>query len=243
MDIVKGETIKYDLRKFLIVGVEKSGKTTFIGTMPRPALVFCGETGAEARLGGQKDIDFVRCYDLVGEEPGAGLRRFTRNFKQLLNEKSLPYKTVAIDPLSFLSDAIVAEVDRENPGLKGSSSTFHFWGLILDRHVEILQQILGMAQHIVVTSHVKLKMDETTGREMYLPDLNGKIRDGIGGWFDAVLFTITKPIGAKTAFKLQALPDAKKKCGVRVPLGMEDRISKEIESDYGKLIEALGGKK
>jgi len=235
MDIVQGSTITYDLRKLLLIGPEKTGKTSFIATCPRPTLIFAGETGAETRLGGHKDIDFVRCYDMKGEPGGAGIRRFQRNFRELLTNNKLPYKTIAIDPLSFISDYTLAEIDRTNPGLRGSNNTFKFWDILKQKHHEILGQILGMTQYVVVTSHVRLREDETTGKEMYLADLNGSIRDSIGGWFDAVLFTTVIPMGNKAKYVLQAIPDARKKCGVRVPLGMEGKISQHIEPDFAKL--------
>lgn len=241
MDIVKGNTIEWDIRTILLVGVEKSGKTSFIGTMRKPILILAGETGAESRLGGQKDIDFVRCYDMTGEPKGAGFRRFERNFRELLTDKSSPYKTIAIDPISFLSDYMLGEIDRTNPGLRGSSNTFKFWDLVKIKHLEILNQILGMTQHVVVTSHVRLREDETTDKAMFLPDLNGSIRDSIGGWFDAVLFTTVIPQGQKAKYVLQAIPDARKKCGVRVPLGMESKLSQHIEPDFNKLMESLTG--
>lgn len=242
MDIVKLEDKKFDMKKILIVGVEKSGKTSFIGTMPRPILVFAAETGAESRFAGQKDIDVVQCYDKLGELKGAGIRRFEKNFKEILTSSTLPYKTIAIDPLSFLSNYILDEVGRENPSLKNSSNGYAFWGMLKERQEKILTQILGMKQHVVVTSHVKLKDDETTGQAMFLCDLNGSIRDSIGGWFDAVFFTTVKPMGLKAQYVLQAIPDAKKKCGVRVPLGMEDKLSKELPPDYGKIMELLKAK-
>jgi len=243
MDIVKGNTIKWDIKKILIMGVEKSGKTSFVGTMPKPILILAGETGAESRLGGQKDIDFVQCYDKLGEPKGSGYRRFERNFRELLTSKELPYKTVSIDPISFLSDYLLNEIDRTNPGLRGSSNTFKFWDIVKTKHSEILNQILGMTQHVVVTSHVRLREDETTDKAMFLADLNGSIRDSIGGWFDAVFFATVIPQGQKAKYVLQAIPDARKKCGVRVPLGMEDRLSQHLEPDYNKIMKVLGGAK
>ena len=235
MDIVRGNEVSSEIKKILIIGVEKSGKTSFIGTMPRPILIFAGETGAEGRLGGQKDIDFVRCYDLKGEPKGAGFGRFEKNFRELMTMKDFPYKTVAIDPLSFFSDNIVDKIDRTNPGLRGSASTFKFWDLIKTKHLEILSQVLAMSEYVVVTSHVRLRDDETTDKAMFLPDLNGSIRDSIGGWFDAVLFTSTKPMGDKVKYSIQAIPDARRKGGVRVPLGMEGLLGLEEEPDFAKI--------
>lgn len=236
MDIVKCEGLTPEFKKILVTGVEKSGKTSFIGTMPRPILVFAGETGAETRFAGQKDIDVVRCYDQRGEKDGEGFRRFEKNWKELLTVKEVPYKTIAIDPLSFISDYIADDVDRTNPGLKGSSNTFKFWNIIAEKHAHILRNVLKMVEYVVVTSHVTIDEDETTGRTMFMPNLNGKaLRNNIGGWFDAVLFTYTKPRGAQVEYGVYALPDAQRKAGIRVPMGCENLVGREMPSDFKKI--------
>jgi len=240
MDIVKCKEIKPEFKKILITGVEKSGKTSFIGTMPRPALVFAGETGAETRFAGQEGIDVVRCYDQKGERDGEGFRRFEKNWKELLTMKTVPYQTIAIDPLSFISDYIVDEVSRTNPGLKGSANTFKFWDLVSEKHYYILRNVLKMAEYVAVTSHVTVDEDETTGRTMFMPNLNGKaLRNNIGGWFDAVLFTYVKTIGMKAEYGVYALPDAQRKAGIRVPMGCENLVGREMPSDFKKLNEIL----
>jgi hypothetical protein len=236
MDIVKCEGIEPEFKKILITGVEKSGKTSFIGTMPRPILIFAGETGAETRFAGQKEIDVVRCYDQRGEREGSGYERFAKNWKELLTMKDIPYKTIAIDPLSFISDYIVDDVSRKNPGLKGSSNTFKFWDLVSNDHYFIMKNVLKMAEYVVVTSHVTIDEDETTGRNMFMPNLNGKaLRNNIGGWFDAVLFTLIKPVGQTVEFKVLALPDSQRKAGIRVPIGCEGLVAKEMPSDFAKI--------
>lgn len=236
MDIVKCENITPEFKKVLVTGVEKSGKTSFIGTMPRPILVFAGETGAETRFAGQKDIDVVQCYDKKGERDGEGFRRFEKNWKELLTMKNIPYKTIAVDPLSFISDYIVEEISRTNPGLKGSSNTFKFWDLVAEKHYYILRNILKMAEYVVVTSHVTIDEDETTGRTMFMPNLNGKaLRNNIGGWFDAVLFTYVKTVGMKADYGVYALPDAQRKAGIRVPMGCEGLVGREMPSDFEKI--------
>jgi hypothetical protein len=240
MDVVHCENIVPEFKKILITGVEKSGKTSFIGTMPRPILVFAGETGAETRFAGQKDIDVVRCYDQKGELDGSGYRRFDKNWKELLTLKEVPYKTIAIDPLSFISDYIVDEIERTNPGLKGSANTFKFWDLVFAKHSYILRNVLKMVEYVCVTSHVTIDEDETTGRTMFMPNLNGKsLRNNIGGWFDAVLFTYVKPAGNKVDYGVYALPDAQRKAGIRVPLGCEGLVGREMPSDFVKINEIL----
>lgn len=240
MDIEKCVNIKPEFKKILITGVEKSGKTSFALTAPKPILGFAGETGFETRAAGQPDIDVVRCYDMKGEQEGSGIRRFKKNYQELLSLKEVPYKTIVIDPLSFLSDYIVEEVDRKNPGLKGGSNTFKFWDLVAQEHSFVLRNILKMTEYVVVTSHVVLDEDETTGRSMFMPNLAGKtLRNNIGGWFDAVLFTNVKSLGNKTDFTVIALPDSQHKAGIRVPLGCEGLLSREMPSDFQKINEIL----
>lgn len=240
MDVVKCKDVTPEFKKILITGVEKSGKTTFVGTLPKPIVIFAGETGAETRFAGQDGIDVVQCYDKKGEPAGMGIRRFKKNWTELLGMKQVPYKSVGIDPLSFLSDAFVNEAERTNPGLKGSSNTFKFWDLATRPVTDLLRQILQMFEYVCVTSHVTLDEDETTGRTMFMPNLNGKaLRNNIGGYFDAVLFTYTKPVGNRVEFGVYALPDAQRKAGIRVPLGCENLVGREMPPDFVKINEIL----
>jgi len=245
MDIVKGKDTKYNLRSALVEGVEKSGKTSFLATCPRPILDFDAERSGESRLAGLDYVDVVKCYDKAGEMVGAGFRRFEKNLKELLTMKTIPYKTIAVDPISFISDMICAELERTNPGLKGSSNTFSFWLKTKDRHIELVDRLLSLTSlgiFILFTSHVKLVEDETTGTKCFLPDINGSFRESLGTKVDAVFFTKTTPIGQKVKYSLQTLPSSQKKAGIRVPLGQEHTIGMEVEPDYEKLLARLRGK-
>lgn len=242
MDIVKGTTKKFRLKSFLIEGVEKSGKTSFLATLPKPILIFDAERSSESRLAGIEGIDFIECYDKKGEMIGAGYRRFSKNLKELLAMQVIPYKSICLDPLSFISDSVVSELDRTNPGLKGSSSTFSFWGKNKDRHLEIVDQLLSLDQIIGFTCHVKLLEDETTGSKSFLPDINGSFRETIGGKVDAVFFTKIKPKGQKVDYVIQVMPSSQKKCGARVPLGMEDRVGAELPPNYQEIMALLDKK-
>ena len=157
--------------------------------------------------------------------------------------KTIPYKSICLDPLSFISDSIVAELDRTNPGMKGSSNTFAFWGKNKDRHIEVVDQLLTLPVIVGITSHVRLLEDETTGAKSFLPDINGSFRDSVGGKVDAVLFTKVTPQGTKAKYSVQVMPNSQKKAGMRVPLGMENKIGLELPSDYGKIMEMVNGNK
>lgn len=246
MDIRKGIDIDPTIKKMLVIGVEKSNKTGFIGTCPRPILVFAGESNCLVRLGGQPDIDFVECYDKKDpatgklEMAGAGIRRFDKNFQELLMMKDIPYKTIAIDPINFISDAKLAELQRTNPQLKTKVGWDRaIYTLILEEHHKILSRLLAFDDAVVVcTSHVEIREDDTTGHKMFMAAMNGKIRDSIGGWFHAVFFTTIQQ-GPTPKFLLQALPDFQRKCGVAVPLGCENIVTKEMPCNYAEIVKQL----
>lgn len=242
LDIVKSKDKKFRLKSFLIEGVEKSGKTSFLATLPKPILIFDAERSSESRLAGVEGIDFIECYDKQGEQPGAGYRRFIKNFNQLMDMKEIPYKSVCLDPLSFISDGIVQHLDRANPGLKGSSNTFLFWGKNKDAHVEIIEKLLSLPCIIGITSHVRLMEDETTGKKNFLPDINGSFRDSVGGKTDGVFFTKVTRQGTKALYQVQWVPDGMRKCGLRIPFGLENKLSGDLPPDYQKIMEMLNGK-
>lgn len=239
MDIQKCQDIKFKINSMLVEGVEKSGKTTFILTCPKPILMFDFERSSLSRYAGVKDVDVVKCYDDRGEAPGAGVRRFLKNYKELLMMKTISYKTIGIDPLSFGSDSIASELDRTNPGMKGGSNTFTFWGKLKTQQIEIVDNLLKLPCTVVFTSHVKLLEDETTGTKTFLPDINGSFRETIGSKVDAVFFTKVTPLGSKAKFELQLIPNSQKKCGMRVPFGQEHTIGATFPSDYAKIMEII----
>lgn len=214
-------TVDGSLRSVLVLGVEKSGKTTFIGTAERPILHYCFDASSWMRFAGAPGIKTV-----VVDGPNA-VSDFERDVESLLitpkkykwpDGREEVYKTIAFDPYSFHSDNVYEEEERR------VADSFKLYGNIMKNHKAFLGKVKRLAKtyDVIVTSHVEIKQDDTTGQKMFLADINGKTRNSIGAHFDAVLFTKVIPRGNKADYFACPVPDSARKAGVRVPMGCED---------------------
>ena len=101
--------VKPDIKKILLIGPEGSGKTHFIGTMPKPIYLFSFDKGYHT-LAGKPGITVGLCMDENRYVPHA-YADFKQRFDQLKkglkykwpDGKEEPYCTIALDSLSFLS--------------------------------------------------------------------------------------------------------------------------------------------
>jgi len=148
--------------RMLIYGEPGAGKTTLIGTAPRPVLVIDFEAGADIRLAGQENIDILTIY----------------SYKEL--KSALPwikaqteYKTVAFDGFSVFVSQLMREIleERGKP-----SPTYYEWGLLTQRTKEIILALLKPTAHTIFTALEKKREDN--GKLVWKgPDLSRKIRE------------------------------------------------------------------
>lgn len=261
MEIVKGDSVTPGARSYLIIGVEKSGKTTFIGSAAqvlKKALVFACEAGTLQRLGGLKNVDFVQAYvtkkdlDRAAQNPKVKncsdpqkkvdmlkaaaedfvWRRTQEAQTELLLNPNHGYELGAIDSSNYLQDLLLNRLETVN-----GKTGYDLWREAKKQTAQLVEQLIPAFDYFIVTVHVKTADDETVGKEMFAAALQGSYRDVIGGKFDAVFHSITKPTGQGTQYLLQALPDFMRKAGIRVPMGLEDRVKKEFPADFAKINE------
>lgn len=234
MKTQKAENIVADLKRILIMGIPFSGKTTLLATIFRPLLVFATDATTLSRLAGQKDIEFVICYDEKGELPGSGIRRFDSAWKELLCMKTIPWKSVGIDTFNYFHEDKLEAYKELNP-----KDTRNAYGQILSYSAKLLKQSRGFPGYFVVLSHVRLKEDETTGKEAYLPSVQGATKDSMAGRFDAALYTEVTGIGKNVQYKVRFHPDIQHICGVKVPIGKEGLLEKELPFNLQEIIKLL----
>lgn len=267
MEIVKGSETKAGPGSFLIIGVEKSGKTSFIGTALRAArrgIVFACEEGTLKRLGGIENVDFVQAYvtkeDMKKAAGDAKVKTATDPEKKLellrnaaesivwrrvgeaqtdLLTTSHEYDLCGWDSVNYYQDLLL----NHKEGVNGKTG-YDLWREAKKALAHTIEQLIPMFNTFIATVHVKQAEDETVNREMFSAAIQGSYKDVIGGKFDAVMHSFTKPNGTGVDYLLQVLPDYTHKAGMRVPIGMEGLIKKELPNDYGKIMEMLkGGKK
>lgn len=245
MEIIKASDIVPDLRRILVLGVPFSGKTSLAATAEKPMLAFAFEDSTEARLAGLKDVDIVRCYDTKGDvdvfgKPleGVGMRRFDKNWTELLCAKTITYKTVLLDPVNYLFDDKILDYKSTCVSeKKGSPDTLAAYGKVKEYGIRLLKQMLALPCRVIMTAHVRLNDDETVGHKIFLPSIEGSTKDSMPGRFHAVFYTEVDGGQHKVRFA----PDMLHLCGVKVPIGKEGLLKQVLPFDIQKIIEMLRG--
>ncbi len=190
--------------RILLMGDSGTGKTHFLGTMPKP---------------------FVADFDngvttLAGKDVGATIYSPSewQKFKTLVEiwRKSGPqeeYQTFCLDSLTMAADAAMRYVLEKNGRLTGQP-TIADWGEAIREVKDMMGFLTTLKCHVVVTSHSQLVKDELLGDIQWVPLIFGKdLPHRLGIWFDEVyLTTIVNSIagGQKTnEYRLQVKPDSR----------------------------------
>lgn len=237
---------KIDIRKILLIGPEGVGKTHFIKTMPKPVYMFSTDKGY-LTLAGEPGITVGLCMDEDRYKPHA-YADFKLKFDALKkggkykwpDGREEPYKTIAIDSISFLSNFLYDHEARvqntiDKPGGYG------VYGSVKSKLQDVIGQSVMLAEYVVCTALVESTKDDITGEIFFVPSMVGSMKNEVGAWFDAVFYmTIDKdPINGKKQYKLITVGDRRQKAKIRVPSSIGNAISAVEEPDFGKLMEKI----
>lgn len=264
LDIINASDISGDPKKFLIMGSPFTNKTGSLVTLPRPLLIFAGDSSCQRRLGGLPDVHIINCFTEQGKDSGEGIRKFDLNFKELLSMKNCPYKSIAFDPYNFLhdfkfSDALGDDTGNDKRGMAAYGHAKRFGTQVLDG-------LMGFPGYVVVICHIKLfetntkavndpskpnsqwKVKVATGetQNVFLPAIEGSLKDTFIGRFDAVFYTKEHLQPMKpTTYKWRWKADKEHLCGIKIPVAKQhllEKLPEFLEQDFGKLLTLLEGK-
>lgn len=174
--------------RVLVYGVEGIGKTTFAAGAPDPIFI-CTEDGL-----GSLDVAH---FPLV-EKTDDVMQAITT-----LYESEHPYKTVVLDSVDWLDNAVVREVEAKYDAKdlaygKGSVIAADKWRDIL-AGFNALRNDKGMC--VILIAHTTIKRfdsPETEPYDRYQPKLQERTSSIIREWTDAVLFANYKTIVRKS---------------------------------------------
>lgn len=238
--------VKPDLKKVLVIGHEGVGKTNFIKTMPKPIYIFSFDKGYQT-LAGEDKITVGICMDEDRQKPHA-YADFALKFDALqkgLKYKNAdgseePYKTIAIDSISFLGTFLFDHLQRLNNNIDKPGG-YAVYGAVKSKLQDILNKAIMLTEYVCITALLDTDKDENTGELFFVPAVVGSTKAEMGAWFDAVFFmTVDKnPTTGQKVYKMLTVGDRRQKAKLRLPSSLAKLVAAAEEPDFGALIAKL----
>jgi hypothetical protein len=238
-----------ELRKILLVGQEGSGKTHFIGTMPKPIYVFSFDKGYQT-VAGMDGIRVGLVMDDNRYKPTA-YKDFEAQFEKLrkgelkftwADGREEAYKTIAIDSISFLSTFCFDHLQYINSNIDKPGG-YAVYGAVKSKLQDVINKAIVAAEYVVATALIEVTKDELTGEIFHVPSMIGSLKNEVGAWFDAVLYLKTekKPTG-EVQYKALTVGGRTEKAKVRVPSGAGRLLPVEVP-DFEVIAKKIAGGK
>lgn len=225
-------TKKPELRKILLIGNEGTGKTNFLGTMPKPLYLFSFDKGYDT-LAGMPGVTVGLCMDEDRYKPHAYLD-FKAKFDLLRkglkykwpDGREEAYKTIAIDPISFLSTLMYDHEQKVNNTIDKQGG-FGVWGNVKSKLQDIVNQGVLASEYFVCTAFLETTKDDLTGQIFFVPAVAGSMKNEIGAWFDAVFYmTVDKSlIDGTKKYQMLTVGDSRQKAKIRLPSNLGNVVS------------------
>jgi len=140
----------------VIYGPPKTGKTSFLATLPAPLVVSMDEDGMTSLR--SKQVDFV--------EPATWLElsSIVSNIEPTIKDGSFRYRdkvysSLAFDPLNRMQDLVYASIQKP-----GKTLTLPDRGFGNDKLTAMFRKLCSMDIHVVFTCLERFDKDEHTGR-------------------------------------------------------------------------------
>lgn len=168
-------------QKVLVYGDSGNGKTIFSTSFPGPLKVldFDGKITSAAShwtVHSKERLDLIDVDNF--QELNADTAQFAKFHTALValetaaRDKKFPFATVVLDSLTTWSEALMREIIRQNPGIKGAAPGLpglQHYGIFGGKFREYLGRILALPCHVVVTAHIDINKDENTGEILRRP--------------------------------------------------------------------------
>lgn len=237
---------KPEMKKIILIGNEGSGKTNFIGTMPKPIYLFSFDKGYDT-LAGTPGITVCLCMDEDRYRPHAYMD-FKTKFDEIRRGKKYkwadgreePYKTIAIDSLSFLSTLLYDHEQKVNNSIDKQGG-FGVWGNVKSKLQDIVNQAVLASEYFVCTALLETTKDDITGEIFFVPSMMGSMKNEVGAWFDAVFYmTVDKnPNTGEKKYNMLTVGDRRQKAKIRLPSNISNVISAVEQPSFDVLMKKI----
>ena len=236
METLDLTTVAPRIQSVLALGMEGAGKTHFLGTFPKPVLVYSFDGGYRT-LAGVPGIRAKVFLDPDRRRPKAAAE-FEVEFRTYVDGKEPlyrwpdgkeePFKTLAIDPLSFWSMAEMQRIQFTNH-TSDKKMTWDEYEVLKKRGIDLLnlgkRVVEEQGGYFVATCHVKSDKDEDTGQLWFLPDMAGSIRESIGSHFDAVVYLkAEKKVTGEKEYQMHTVGERRERARLRLPSSLEGDV-------------------
>lgn len=182
-DLKSAEGISIRDYTFLLYGQAGSGKTTMIGTFPKPILFF--NPTAENSIRTLRRDPWTLYWDITDSVMFAEkINRAEEN----IAKGNFPFRTVAIDSLSFVVDMLLTERRRMQEE-RGRGLTQADWGVVANATREIIERIHSWPGcQKVWTAGVDTEKDDLTGDIEGYPKMFKTLQRTVWNVMDVVLY-------------------------------------------------------
>lgn len=230
-------TYRPRMRMILGIGDSGTGKTHFIGTMPKPILVFSFDQGFDT-IAMKDGIKVISIQEKDRKSPKAWTDFKTR-FKQWeggemftwADGRQEKYRSVALDGVGpFLSEYCLNHYQYLGSNID-KKATFTQYQQILENMGDVFNDCKRLAEYVVVTALTKIDKDELSGEIMTLPNLTGSIKDQLAAKFDAVFFFYLdrKPDG-REVYAIKTVAGYREKGKIRLPSEIKSAVAPTVEN-------------
>lgn len=243
------------MRMVLAIGDSGTGKTHFIGTMPKPAIVFSFDQGFDT-IAMTPGIKVVSIQEKDRKSPKAWTE-FKARFKQweageqytwpegtAKAGQTEKFKSVALDGVGpFLCDYCMNHYQWLGSNVDKKASYTQYQQL-LENMLDVFNDCKRLAEYVVCTALTKIEKDELTGEVLTLPNLTGQIRDQLAARFDAVFFFYAeKKTDGREVYSIKTVAGYREKGKIRLPSDIKTSVAPTIENpDFSLILASVASK-
>lgn len=170
--------------KMALAGYPGTGKTLLASTAPQVFYVFFREQPRIMSIADRymPHVKVTNTLDDQGRLKVPVWDTFYEVIEYLESERGQDYASVAIDTGDELFQALKEGRKAANRG----KFAIQDWGWLGDTYREIINRVIDLPKHVIVTYHLKSTQEGDDGEIIREIALQGQAKDEVPGWFDIV---------------------------------------------------------
>lgn len=158
-----------------------------------------------------------------------GLQTFYRDYNQLTQKATLPYKTIVFDSATGYMDMVMSHLSSFNPN---GMADARYWAFQVGQKVrQLILSATCLPCHVVFIMHSAIEKDELTQQIRELPSVYSGLRNDIGGLFSQVFYA-AKSNGKPVIWTNDKL--FVRGIGPRWPNNLPQEVAPDFASIYGR---------